>query len=418
MALFRRGPEPEDPKHDTRLWWYEFTFAGRRIRESAKTTRKTIAQDAEKKRRLELEKAYNGLEDKRRERIRSVAELAEEYRDAHMAVPGRTSQFVPGAVKHITRICGGLMLVDVSDSVVKRYQTTRLKEKASPKTVNNETGVLLRILGDHGDLIRLRMKRQRALNIPVKNEPGRAFTVDEQRAMLSVAKASTDAARKAMAIRDNGGRIHGGMIQGGSVCVYPALVLALSCGLRAKELRGLRWAQVELVSGVLTVGQSKTAAGTGRTIPLNPDALAVMRDHAAWYARRFGDVLAEWFVFPGGSRWPTNPNAPITTLGTAWDAVREKAGVKGRWHDARHTFITELAESGEAGDETIRSLAGHVSHQMLKHYSHIGMEAKRRAVEALGKKLLCGPEVPTKIPTEAESGIGVPTKVPTVERVN
>jgi hypothetical protein len=46
-------------------------------------------------------------------------------------------------------------------------------------------------------------------------------------------------------------------------------------------------------------------------------------------------------------------------------------------------LITGLAESGEAGDETIRDMAGHVSRQMLKHYSHIGMEAKRRAVEAL-----------------------------------
>jgi len=38
------------------------------------------------------------------------------------------------------------------------------------------------------------------------------------------------------------------------------------------------------------------------------------------------------------------------------------------------------------GDETIRNIAGHVSRQMLKHYSHIGMEAKRRAVESLVSK--------------------------------
>lgn len=29
---------------------------------------------------------------------------------------------------------------------------------------------------------------------------------------------------------------------------------------------------------------------------------------------------------------------------------REKAGVTRRWHDSRHTFITELAEWGEASD--------------------------------------------------------------------
>jgi integrase len=63
--------------------------------------------------------------------------------------------------------------------------------------------------------------------------------------------------------------------------------------------------------------------------------------------------------------------------------VKKKAGVKGRFHDMRHTTITELAESG-AGDEVIQDIAGHVSRQMLKHYSHIRMEAKRRALESIG----------------------------------
>jgi integrase len=70
---------------------------------------------------------------------------------------------------------------------------------------------------------------------------------------------------------------------------------------------------------------------------------------------------------------------PITSFKTAWTKVRENAGVKGRWHDNRRTLVTELAESG-AGDEVIMSIAGHVSRAMLSRYSHVRMEAKRRAV--------------------------------------
>jgi hypothetical protein len=73
--------------------------------------------------------------------------------------------------------------------------------------------------------------------------------------------------------------------------------------------------------------------------------------------------------------------------------VRTNAQVKGRWHDNRHTLITDLAESG-AGDQTIMDIAGHVSKQMLKHYSHIRMEAKRHALEA----------IVTKRPATEESG--------------
>ena len=48
----------------------------------------------------------------------------------------------------------------------------------------------------------------------------------------------------------------------------------------------------------------------------------------------------------------------------------------------RYTPVTELAESG-AGDEVIMSIAGHVSRAMLSRYSHVRMEAKRRALDEI-----------------------------------
>jgi integrase len=65
--------------------------------------------------------------------------------------------------------------------------------------------------------------------------------------------------------------------------------------------------------------------------------------------------------------------------------VRDKANVVGRWHDNRHTLVTELAESG-AGDEVIMSIAGHVSRAMLSRYSHVRMEAKRRALDEIAAR--------------------------------
>jgi len=65
--------------------------------------------------------------------------------------------------------------------------------------------------------------------------------------------------------------------------------------------------------------------------------------------------------------------------------VRDKAKVIGRWHDNRHTLVTELAESG-AGDEVIMSIAGHVSRAMLSRYYHVRMEAKRRALDEIAAR--------------------------------
>jgi integrase len=63
--------------------------------------------------------------------------------------------------------------------------------------------------------------------------------------------------------------------------------------------------------------------------------------------------------------------------------LTKAAGLKGlRFHDLRHHAITELAELG-LSDQTIMSIAGHVSREMLDHYSHIRLMAKRRALEAI-----------------------------------
>jgi hypothetical protein len=44
------------------FWWYRFRFGGRIVHESAKTTSKTVARDAERARRRELEHKYNKIE--------------------------------------------------------------------------------------------------------------------------------------------------------------------------------------------------------------------------------------------------------------------------------------------------------------------------------------------------------------------
>ena len=77
----------------------------------------------------------------------------------------------------------------------------------------------------------------------------------------------------------------------------------------------------------------------------------------------------------------------MSTWRTAWRSLTREAGLPGlRFHDLRHHAITELAES-DASDQTIMAIAGHVSPKMLAHYSHLRLEAKRQAVNALSGKV-------------------------------
>ena len=58
-----------------------------------------------------------------------------------------------------------------------------------------------------------------------------------------------------------------------------------------------------------------------------------------------------------------------------------------RFHDLRHTCITKLAE-GQASEQTLMSISGHLSRKMLEYYSHIRMAAKRAALDAIVKPIV------------------------------
>ena len=78
-----------------------------------------------------------------------------------------------------------------------------------------------------------------------------------------------------------------------------------------------------------------------------------------------------------------DPTKHVNSWRSAWRTLTKKAGLPGfRFHDLRHCAITQLAESG-ASDSTIMAIAGHVSRRMLERYSHVRMEAKRKAMETL-----------------------------------
>lgn len=103
-------------------------------------------------------------------------------------------------------------------------------------------------------------------------------------------------------------------------------------------------------------------------------------------AKKLSGNEPDHFVFPACENGRIDPSVPQKSWRTAWRSVRKEAGLPGlRFHDLRHHAITELAES-MTSDQTIMSIAGHVSRQMLEHYSHVRLAAKREALEALSSK--------------------------------
>jgi hypothetical protein len=100
--------------------------------------------------------------------------------------------------------------------------------------------------------------------------------------------------------------------------------------------------------------------------------------------------------------WKLAPRRQVQSWQRACRKVLKDTGLKYRWHDLRHTFITRLAENPNISEETIRALAGHVCKEMLQRYSHIRVRAKQDAIAALELDRLNNPTGGTKEGTVEE----------------
>src|SRR5262249_25539375 len=120
------------------------------------------------------------------------------------------------------------------------------------------------------------------------------------------------------------------MIQAAQGCWRPFLVVAAFTGLRASELRGLRWSDINLRAGELTVRQRADQCGaighpktqkSERTIPLGPFVVNTLKE---WRLACPKGKLN--LVFPGHGGgvethdkilwrgyWPTQIAAGVTT---------------------------------------------------------------------------------------------------------
>jgi hypothetical protein len=108
--------------------------------------------------------------------------------------------------------------------------------------------------------------------------------------------------------------------------------------------------------------------------------LEAYTSHVLTVNRSHGCGFASLARLPVGQHDATKP---MLKWDTAWRALRDAAGLHGlRFHDLRHTVITERAEMGVT-DHVLESISGHLSRRMLEHYSHIRIDAKRQALDAL-----------------------------------
>lgn len=177
------------------------------------------------------------------------------------------------------------------------------------------------------------------------------------------------------------------------------IMLSASSGARRGEMVALRWKDLDLNGGTLSIERGIVLVGVAlieqgtkthqsRRITLDETTIANLRQHRSRVdekAKLAGCAIAsESFVFSH----VTDGSVPLRPDSTtrAFRSLCRRAGVKGvRLHDLRHYVATRLLTAGV----DVRTVAGRLGHRnpstTLNVYSHFVPESDQEAATALGQ---------------------------------
>jgi site-specific recombinase XerD len=151
----------------------------------------------------------------------------------------------------------------------------------------------------------------------------------------------------------------------------PWVRLAILTGLRQGEQFKLKWTDVDLERGIITLPQTK--AGKCQYVLLNEEAKDILKTFTSWKD-------SKW-VFP--SKTKGTHLDPKNFYHRVYVPALRRANLKNvDWHTLRHTFASRLAMDGQS-DSTIAALLRHSGTALVQRYAHLSPTHLRAAVESV-----------------------------------
>ena len=174
------------------------------------------------------------------------------------------------------------------------------------------------------------------------------------------------------------------------------IYISLSTGMRIGEICALRWSDINVTDGTITVrrtieriyiidGEKRytelvisapKTKNSCRQIPMSAELLAMVRP--------LKKVINEGFYVLTNDERPTEPR----TYRNFYNSLMSRLGIpKLKYHGLRHSFATRCIEAG-CDYKTVSVLLGHSEiSTTLNLYVHPNMEQKRRCISRMFKSL-------------------------------
>lgn len=184
---------------------------------------------------------------------------------------------------------------------------------------------------------------------------------------------------------------------------YAAYYLTLSTGLRRGELMALKWSNVDLQAGTITVKQNLVRTKEGlkfqepktknskRVIGIDEDTVKELKSHKAKQAAAILEMGKAYkkndLVFCHDDGTPMDPRGFSRHFERIIERLQKKGFTRITFHGLRHTFATLSRQEG-VDLKVISETLGHYDPAFtMKVYQHVTPQMKKEAVSKIGNLL-------------------------------
>lgn len=254
----------------------------------------------------------------------------------------------------------GLMpLSSITSRDIEQYMSKRLAGKLSdreaprPGTVNRERAMLSNILNRaliDGLIQRNPVQAVEALD--EDNETGRPITPEEEAVILKACP----------------------------IWLRELLQVGIHTGMRASEIRNLKWSDVDLKRRFIYVSDSKTHKP--RHVPMNDVVFDVVSSKAPFP----GQKVEKPYVFGNPeTEQPYNVSSISHGFRKAADSIKDAQLGDVTFHSSRHTFVSRMIEAGTP-ERKVMAITGHKTLAMITRYLHLSPDGLTGTTDVLAPK--------------------------------
>jgi len=322
-------------------WYIDYRVNGHRKREVV-GPEKRFAELVLAKRKIQIKEGQ--FFETKKEEVHTLSEIAEDFlRYSKNNKRSYTRDLT--LVKNLRSFFSNRNIEEITPNLIERYKKKRLSDDGrKPATVNRELAAL-----------------KCMFNWAIKN-----------------GKMTVNPMKKIKMLKENNTRLRflskeeaQALVNNCPPHLRRVVITALLTGMRRGEILGLKWSDVDMTRGIITLRNTKS--GMIRYIPISSQLAKVLSECV--------DSSDGEYVFCSRNR------RPYKKMDNFFQKVVERAGLKDfRFHDLRHTAASYMVMAG-IDLVTVKEILGHSKLDMTLRYAHLSPLHKQDAMERLGEKV-------------------------------